>query len=340
MNLFLKSIKLKNYCNYTDHTFSFIKPDGKPYRLIVFYGPNGIGKTNCLEAIAKMTMNTAGRNEEQIQRSLKKYVRNIDYDPLCNRLTGLKYENGIITGKKEDNLEPMFIEAVYEMDGNDYHIELGETGYLRNDFAPVAPDADEDEKSEIMSSGPWGQKHLLYRQRVTHFITSDSDLSMSKFQLHISQVNDFEKIVSAITRYKADCVSPSGTTPQDREYCTDFIITKGIHRIHYKRMSAGEKKICKSFSQVLNLIHDLEHPCQGEISMPGWPRILLLDNIVMHVYYDRHVIMADSIKKIFSKQQIFATTHSGTLIQRAKNKENDYDNELYIDLEKVIKEEE
>ena len=69
--------------------------------------------------------------------------------------------------------------------------------------------------------------------------------------------------------------------------------------------------------------------------MPGWPKILLMDNLVMHVYYDRHATMVDCLKRVFSEQQIFSTTHSGTLISRQLAKENDWENELWIDLEKV-----
>ena len=134
-------------------------------------------------------------------------------------------------------------------------------------------------------------------------------------------------------RYKADCVVPAGVTKHDRGYCTDFVITKKDHKIHYRRMSAGERKICKSFSQLLNLMHDLNHPETGEPKMEGWPRLLLVDNIVMHVYYDRHVEMIECLKDAFPRQQIFSTTHSGILIERHLNGENDSDNELWINLE-------
>ena len=42
--LFLKSLKLVNYCSYVNHTFDFTKPNGEPYRYICFFGPNGVGK--------------------------------------------------------------------------------------------------------------------------------------------------------------------------------------------------------------------------------------------------------------------------------------------------------
>ena len=334
--LYLKKLRLKNYCNYVDHTFNFTKNSNDPYKITFFYGPNGIGKSSCLDAIAKLTMSTSGRTITQIQQSLRKYIRNEDYDPVYERLHQGVYDKGVIVDSKPEKLESMLVEGVYDFNGNEYIVQLDQNGYLRNDFAPVvAGDVDDDEKQNAMNSGPWGNEHLKHRQRIAHYITSDSDLSMSKFQLHISQTKNFENIISEIMRYKVECVEQSGTTSQDRQYCTDFVIHKNKHRIHFKRMSAGEKKIAKSFSQILNVIDSLENPSYSEQPMVGWPPILLIDNIVMHVYYDRHATMIECIKKIFTKQQIFASTHSGILIQRYLNNEHDKENELMIDLEKI-----
>jgi len=334
--LFLKQLRLVNFCQYEDQTFTFIRKDGTPYPLVCFYGPNGIGKSNLLEAISMLTMNQSGRGELHIATSLKKYIRNPDYNPSYSSMEGFTYENGYISGLKDNKDRVcMVIEGTYEMDGTDYVVRLTDRGYTRNDFAPILndPDAEIEEVFRYSNSGPWGSKHLQYRQRIAHFITSDSDLSLSKFQLHYSQMSDFEAIISEIMRYPADCIVDKGITTEDAGYCTDFCITKKDHRIHFKRMSAGEKKICKSFSQILNLMYDLSHPSPGEDEMKNWPRLILIDNVVMHVYYDRHVAMIECLKRIFNQQQIFATTHSGVLIPRAKRQQNDKDNELWVDLE-------
>lgn len=320
--LFLTKLHLENFCSYEHHTFNFKRPDSSPYQYICFFGPNGIGKTNLLEAISLLTMNQKGRDPGHVKRSLRKYVRNKDYDPSYERISGHVYRDNFAV-ETHDNLAEMIIEGTYELDGESYIVRLTQNGFDRNDLAP-----------EGNGPGPWGDDHLLYRQRVAHMITSDSDLSMSKFQLHKDQIKRFEEVTSAVMRYPTECLAPSGIVPIDRDYCTDFVIHKGNHKIHYKRMSAGEKKISKSFSQLLNLVHDLEHPDPGEPVMKGWPRLLLIDNIEMHVYYDRHVTMVNSMKSSFSDQQIFATTHSGVLIQRfLDGKENP--TEMMINLEKI-----
>lgn len=320
--LFLTKLHLENFCSYEHHTFDFKKPDGNPYRYICFFGPNGCGKTTLLEAISLLTMNQKGRDPEYVKRSLRKYIRNKDYDPAYEKISGHVYRNDFAV-ETQDNLAEMVIEGTYELDGEPYIVRLTQNGFDRNDLAP-----------EGNGPGPWGDDHLLYRQRVAHMITSDSDLSMSKFQLHKDQIKEFEKVTSAVMRFPTECLPPSGIVPIDRDYCTDFVIHKNNIRVHYKRMSAGEKKISKSFSQLLNLVQDLEHPDPGEPVMKGWPRLLLIDNIEMHVYYDRHTTMVECLKTEFSDQQIFATTHSGILIQRFLDGKTD-PSEFMIDLEKI-----
>ena len=319
---FLTKLHLENFCSYGHHTFDFKKPDGDPYRYICFFGPNGIGKTTLLEAISLLTMNQMGRDPEYIKRSLRKYVRNRDYDPSYERVSGHVYRNDFAV-ETHDNLAEMIIDGTYEMDGGSFIVRLTQNGFDRNDLAP-----------EGNGPGPWGDDHLFYRQRVAHMITSDSDLSMSKFQLHKDKIEQFEKVTSAVMRFPTECIAPSGIVPIDLEYSTDFVIHKNDHKIHYKRMSAGEKKIAKSFSQLFNLVHDLEHPDPGEPVMKGWPRFLLIDNIEMHVYYDRHTTMVACMKSNFPEQQIFATTHSGVLIQNFLDGQRD-PSELMIDLEKI-----
>jgi len=317
--MFLVNLKLQNFCSYKYYNFNFKKPNGSPYPFICFFGPNGIGKSMLLEAITLLTANQTGRNPENIRRSLQKYIRNKDYNPSYDRISGHKYKDGFAISQ-EKNPTKMIIEGTYELDGKQYIVRLNQDGFERNDF---------------VTESPWGDDHLLYRQRIAHFITSDSDLSMSKFQLRREQMKQFESITSKIMRYPTECIVPSGFLEADEEYCTDFIILKKDHRIHYKRMSAGEKKISKSFSELLNLTYDLSHPDPGEPVLKGWPPLLLLDNIEMHIYYDRHVDTVQCMKENFPKQQIFATTHSGILIERFLQGKNDQETELMINLEEI-----
>lgn len=321
--LFLKHLRVKNFCNFEEYDVDFTRSDNTPYPFVCFYGPNGIGKSTLLEAISLLTSDQTGRPESYVRNSLRKYVRNPDYNPSYQRLVGHKYKDQVIEGKTDDGLPDMLIEAIYSLDRNDYIVSMNQNGWVKNELCAA-------------QGGPWINNDLTLRRRVVHSIKTDSDLSLNSFQLHMSYKQDFEKIISTVMRYPVECIEPSelkGNASDD--FCTDVVLVKNGHRIHFKRMSAGERKICKSFSEVLNLMNSLEYPKTGDPVMEGFPRILLLDNVVMHVYYDRHVTMIDCLKNVFQRQQIFATTHSGTLISRQLSNDNDSQNELWIDLEKV-----
>lgn len=278
-----------------------------------------------LEAISLLTSDHSGRNAFMVQNSFAKYIRSEDYDPTYNKIT-----------KQEDNEPQMLVEGVYGDGDKEYTVSMTENGWVRNDFAPTPnPEAEPEDAKRTLESGPWGSEHLRYRRRVCHFVTSDSDLSLNRFQLHCKYVKQFERIVEEITRYKTECIAPSwmSGSASNKEYCTDLVLIKKEHRIHYKRMSLGERKICKSFSELLNLMHALES--DPKVPMIGWPRILLMDELETHVYYNRHVSFVNCLKDVFNKQQIFATTHSGVLVPRFLAGDYDKENELWFDLDKI-----
>lgn len=311
--LYLKKLRLKNFCNFKDHTFSFCKEDGTPFRFICFFGPNGFGKTTLLEAISLLTSDQTGRRENMVRSSLSKYIRSNDYDPTYNAL-------------KNNSESEMFLEGIYCDGTSEYVVQLTETGWVRNDFCPISDDID-----DTANTGPWGEEHLKYRKRLAHFINCNSDLSLSRFQLHKSCTLEFESIISEIMRFKIECLIQDSFSASISDFCTDVVIHKKNGKVHFKRMSLGEKKICKSFSELLNFMHALKLS-----SMEDWPRLLLMDELENHVYYDRHVSFVDCLKKVFKKQQIFATTHSGVLVPKYKNNDYDKDTECWFDLEDII----
>jgi len=364
-DLHLKRLKLVEFCNYEHAEFDFTRPDGSPYPFICFYGPNGIGKSTLLEAIMLLNMNAVQSSPARMQVALRRFARDENYDPSYQNVRDSRIKRKIDTetwdnwdaqSKDETKLvnpdgnpwqEPtqkdtrMLIEGIYGMNGREYVVSMNELGFIRNDLMPIPPDElDQDAALRVRCSGPWRQNYMHFFQRIAHQIKADSGSSMVRFQLHKSRAREFEEIVGLVTGLDTICAEPTGMLPEEKEYCIDFVIVKERggkkYHIHFKRMSDGERKICKAFSDLLNRTHDLAKPGRpDEIAMPGWPRLVLLDNLEMHVYYKRHVMMVDCLKRVFARQQIFATTHSGTLIERFLAGKNDRDREMYIDLEPV-----
>jgi hypothetical protein len=81
-----------------------------------------------------------------------------------------------------------------------------------------------------------------------------------------------------------------------KEYVLAFNVKKPTGTIQHKECSDGEKKIIKAFSTILTLEYT--------------PKIILIDNVEMHVERGRHLKLIESLKKCFPDSQIFTTTHS------------------------------
>lgn len=336
--MFLKKIKLIKYAGYKEKTFDFTKPNGDPYRFICFFGPNGYGKTSMLQAIQLLTLNTTGYSPDRVYNKLKSLVYTKSGLGAYTGITEVEYKNNWMT-KKKDKKPEMTIEGLFSDGKKDYIVSLNEYGFTQNDLAPIySSNETKEEKTNILNRGPFGKDHAAYRQRLIHMLKADSDLSMNRFQLKTNAIPMFERIISEIYSYDVKCSLPTGTLPEDMEYSVDFYVVKEDEYIPFKRMSAGEKKIAKSFSELFNIMDDLANPKRkdlNEIPMPGYPKIILIDNVEMHAYYTRHVSLVNELKKTFNHQQIFATTHSGVLIPRYLDGQNDQENEQYIDLHPV-----
>jgi len=48
--------------------------------------------------------------------------------------------------------------------------------------------------------------------------------------------------------------------------------------------------------------------------------IFLIDNIELHIYFRRHMLLIEKIKEHFSNKQIIATTHSGIIVNNLEKK--------------------
>jgi predicted ATPase len=108
----------------------------------------------------------------------------------------------------------------------------------------------------------------------------------------------------------------------DEKFYDDLIIVKGKTKVHFKSMSAGEKKIATLIRELCKLKHEKKHI-----------DIALIDNIEMHVYMKRHAKLIDKIKEHFGDKQIICTTHSPVLVGTDEIK-GYLDEECLYDIEK------
>jgi len=140
----------------------------------------------------------------------------------------------------------------------------------------------------------------------------------------------FKELFESVTNFEIEekiNVFDDSEDPQQakilQQYVLGFLIHKPNEIISHRECSAGERKIIKSFSTLLNKEYT--------------PKIILIDNVEMHVESSRHLELIKSIKKCFPESQIFATTHSYN-ISRLGKKEELYDLRL-VNTSSLIKKE-
>ncbi len=128
------------------------------------------------------------------------------------------------------------------------------------------------------------------------------------FQVRRDKWPTFQTLFEAVTGFKVeeDVAMLDGkplTQSSDRrtqraieQFVQSFRLIKPREVITQRQCSAGERKIAKALSTVIN--------------QPVMPDIILIDNVTDHVELARHLPVMAAIEKCFSKSQIIATCHS------------------------------
>ena len=188
-------------------------------------------------------------------------------------------------------------EVVIELDPD--KIQLLQQGYIDHDEVGVL-------------------KNDLPRNPSQHAFYSDADnpANLQKFQINSECHDMFLDIAESVYGYK--CELGKEVTEYDTEsdsyvtFHTDFIITKPYGddpiRVHYRRMSAGERKIATLLAQLCNPLQRNHYD------------IYLIDNVMMHIYTPRHTKMIDKMIEHFSNKQLMMTTHSTVALNHVKRK--------------------
>jgi AAA15 family ATPase/GTPase len=307
---------LKNYAGFKEESvFNFTRNDGSFKPINMFFGPNGCGKTTGLNAISVLSRAKAyiKRKQDENNLLLRKMQFHPDYDP--NYQGYMKYSDKMeILGtfwngerdlkvhivdedvvqndlfeRGQDNC--VFIDADHPINMNKFQIpaervdlflDLARTIYGYNCFVEKAVDP------EGVIGDNENFKEALYIS-VNH---KKRDFQ-EKPNLSTSQ------IYQEITQKKASNNSGS--------FYQDFVIEKGSVRVHFKSMSAGEKKIA-------TLLRNLCDP-----SVIDKSDIVMVDNLEMHVYFKRHKKMIDKLINAFSHKQFIVTSHSGIMIDHVRD---------------------
>ncbi len=264
----IKQLHLKNYCGYRDTLFDFTNNGGSIKPLSVFFGPNGCGKSTCLQAVLMLTASWQyeGRKTDLLFRKL---VFNKNYHQI---LSGYKTEK-----------KTMEITGIFDTNQGEKTVVINSKGFVKNELA----------------------RRLF---EYAYYVDSDNPLNMSRFQINVESKElfiDMAKAVYGLDCYLSDKVyEPNKETGKDIEFYTNFTIYKDYEdvKVHFRNMSAGERKIATMLKMLCNPSHLDEFD------------IFLIDNVVMHVYFKRHKSLINKLIEHFSKKQILSTTHSAVLI--------------------------
>ena len=265
----LQALRLVNFGGYRDTTFKF---DATKQPISLFYGPNGFGKSTILEAI-RITSNPLvfkDRAREDASIYLRPWTYDNDYQTASGNVKQARNE--------------LYVHAVY-VDGKEQrNVVLGNEGFIVNEL---------------------GEQHRGY----SYYADADNPINWSKFQLHEQDAAKFIELAEAIYGFEVDLseevyyqiTEPDGSVTKHLFY-QDVVISKGKDRVHFCRMSAGEKKIATLVRQL----------CDPD-NLIG-KNIILVDNLEMHVYFKRHPLMLEKLKQHFAGKQVIATTHSSVMV--------------------------
>jgi AAA15 family ATPase/GTPase len=218
----LKKIKLINYCGYKDFELDLTSGEDVS-RWAMFYGPNGIGKSNFIRAVELLSSprTLRGRLDNKL------FMRRLTYHP--------NYQPSLVGfDKSKTNL---FMEGVFQTDDGDKRVVLennwdDKIGLTVDEF-PV----------DIISAAT--------------FIDADKPNNMFSFQIYAEDKDKFLDIAKVVYDFECELPKESMVSEFDPQagkrvvFYNDFVITKyGRDTVHYKSFSDGEKKIATLLSTI------------------------------------------------------------------------------------------
>jgi AAA15 family ATPase/GTPase len=290
----IKRIHFQNFKAFDDFEINFLDYNQNPIQFSCLFGPNGCGKTTVLEAIVSIFSNYDNYDNVRLQALMGKLVRHVEDSTLAYMSTEVLdqskelYEKSNDVSKIENN-DDFLVTVDIACEIGNYTIKLTKNGFVQ------------DHPQYMKAVLP----RILYNARF------DQELHM--FQLAREKWPLFKKLFEAVTGFtieeKKNIFEYSEDPIQEemfQKYVMEFNVHKPDEIISHKECSAGERKIIKSFSTLLN--------------KEFVPKIILIDNIAMHVESGRHLELVKALKTSFPNSQIFATTHSHNISKNLGNR--------------------
>jgi len=216
----LKKIKLINYCGYKDFELDLTSGEGVG-RWAMFYGPNGIGKSNFIRAVELLSSPRSLRGRLDNKLFLRRLTYHPNYQPTLVGFDKLK--------------TTLYMEAVFHTDDGEKKV------VLENNWEDKVGLTVDEIPVDIISAAS--------------FIDADKPNNMHSFQINAEDRDKFLEIAEVV--YGFDCVLPKESLVSEYDpqvgkrvnFFTDFIITKYVRdTVHYKSFSDGEKKIATLLS--------------------------------------------------------------------------------------------
>ena len=272
----IETLSLRNFRSYRHLDLDFRAPNGRIRDFTCLYGPNGIGKTTVLEAVTLLCSSfdfvEAGPAAQ---------------DPMLAKIAQDRMENYLkkyIRNIDEDVPgETMLVAATFVHEDKRFRVELTEKGFAVN---------------ELLQQPFWWPG-------ITYYAKFDTE--MTNFQLQEHLWPDFKKAFEDITGFS---VEPQIEMTRMGSYAIGFWLMKPDGKVHCRKASAGEKKLTRTLSSIINMETERR------------PHIVLVDEIEGHVYYKRHLKMVEVVKGLFESMQLIATTHSLPVIESYEPREH------------------
>ena len=263
--LVLRELRMRNFGGLEDAEMSFaFASSGQAAHMTCLVGKNGLGKTTCLNAIQILFLNYSGYDEKRYREIMLKNVRN------------------------------WHLMSPAELETADFEV----TGVFYD------PERQQEHTVSVTRLNGHTEHPEHIRERLQDFcFAARFDQELNLFQVTRSAWPLFQRFFSNVTGFNVEENSTHFSLGEDsktdrhmKDFVLGFDVCKPSGKISHRQCSAGERKIAKCFSTILN--------------KPSVPRIILIDNVTDHVDNSRHLPVIQALEDCFPDSQVVATCHS------------------------------